>query len=90
MIIHDDLDIPLGKFKFQFAKSPKDHNGVQSVENHLNTKDFWRLRIGVDNRGDYKIPGINYVLENFKTDELKTISSIADSINLQDLVKNLE
>jgi len=50
ILVHDDLDIPFGKYKFQFAKSPKDHKGVKSVEDHLGTTRFYRLRIGVDNR----------------------------------------
>ena len=49
-IVHDDLDIPLGKFKIDHATGPKLHNGIKSIEETLKTKDFWRIRIGVDNR----------------------------------------
>ena len=49
-IVHDDLDIPLGSFKIQFAKGPLQHNGVLSVEQALGTKEFWRIRIGIDAR----------------------------------------
>lgn len=85
LLVHDDLDIKLGEFKLQFAKSPKEHNGVQSVENYLNTKDFWRLRIGVDNRGDIRIPGLEYVLENFKTEEFNKIKNVFSTISLDRL-----
>ena len=50
IIIHDDLDIPLGKFHIQFGICPQLHNGLESIENHLHSKDFWRVRIGIDNR----------------------------------------
>ena len=50
LIIHDDLDIPLGKFHIQFGVGPLLHNGLESIEQHLKTKDFYRVRIGVDNR----------------------------------------
>lgn len=73
LIIHDDLDIQLGKYKFAFAKGPKIHNGILSVENRLSTKNFWRLRIGIDNRNLVEresYPGSNYVLSKFKNDEI--------------------
>jgi peptidyl-tRNA hydrolase, PTH1 family len=50
IVIHDDLDIPLGKFKIQVGVGPKLHNGLESIENHLHSKDFLRVRIGVDTR----------------------------------------
>jgi PTH1 family peptidyl-tRNA hydrolase len=46
-IVHDDLDLPLGEYKIQFAKGPKQHNGLLSTEQHLKSKDFWRVRIGI-------------------------------------------
>ena len=67
-VVHDDLDIPLGKFHIQFGVGPQLHNGLESIEQHLNTKDFWRIRIGVDNR---KSPadGETYVLNDFTNEE---------------------
>ncbi len=50
IVVHDDLDIPLGKFKIQKGKGPELHNGIESIEQHLKTKDFWRVRVGIDNR----------------------------------------
>ena len=87
-IIHDDLDIKLGEYKIQFGRGPKDHNGIESVENELETKDFWRVRIGVDNRPlDNRPMGQEYVLENFTDTEqvvlervIKEIASKLDNI----------
>jgi len=72
-IVHDDLDVKLGEYKIQFGRGPKDHNGILDVEEKLGTKDFWRVRMGVDNRPlDEKPLGEEYVLQNF-TDEERII-----------------
>ena len=67
-VAHDDLDLKLGEYKIQFGKGPKDHNGVESVENALGTKDFWRIRIGIDNRAT-PVEGETYVLQKFAPEE---------------------
>lgn len=74
-IIHDDLDIPLGEYKIQMAKGPKDHNGIISVEEELGTKDFGRIRIGIENRDPEKrIKGEEYVLSDFTEGEKRIIN----------------
>lgn len=71
LVIHDDLDIPFGQSKLQFARGPKQHNGLASIESILKTEQFWRLRIGVENRpaSEHRIPGQAYVLQPFASDE---------------------
>ncbi len=49
-VIHDDLDILLGQYKIQFGKGPKVHNGLLSIYERLKTKDFWHVRVGIENR----------------------------------------
>jgi PTH1 family peptidyl-tRNA hydrolase len=49
-VIHDDLDIKLGDYKIQRGKGPKEHNGLLSIYKSLGTKDFWRVRVGIENR----------------------------------------
>lgn len=76
-IAHDDLDIRLGQYKIQFGVGPKVHNGIKSIEDALNTKDFWRVRIGVDNRDpDNRIPGEEYVLQDFTNEELEILKQV--------------
>lgn len=82
LLVHDDLDIKLGKFKLQFAKSPRDHNGVISTEQHLGTTHFNRLRIGVDSRIDRRIDGEKYVLQRFCEEELVLLKETFDKINI--------
>jgi PTH1 family peptidyl-tRNA hydrolase len=71
-VIHDDLDINLGQYKIQKGVGPKLHNGIQSIEEQLKTKDFWRVRVGIDNRpDDNRILGEEYVLEDFNKGEIE-------------------
>lgn len=70
LVVHDDLDIPIGKFRIVKGYGPKLHNGLESIQNHLHSMDFLRVRIGVDNRRpEHRIPGIDYVLQDFSTEE---------------------
>jgi PTH1 family peptidyl-tRNA hydrolase len=47
LVIHDDSDLPLGTFRIQYGRGAAGHHGVESVIRMLGTKDFWRLRLGV-------------------------------------------
>jgi PTH1 family peptidyl-tRNA hydrolase len=47
LIIHDDSDIELGKYKVSFGRGSAGHRGVESTIKSLGTKNFWRLRIGI-------------------------------------------
>lgn len=78
-VAHDDLDIKLGDHKISLGKGPKLHNGVSSIESLWKTKEFWRIRIGVDNRTD-PIPGETYVLQNFLSTEIKSLRNVFSSI----------
>ena len=80
-IVHDDLDIPLGKFKIDKGTGPKLHNGIKSIEEALKTKDFWRIRIGVDARkSDSWIDGEEYVLSDFTNEEKTIVNNIFQEI----------
>lgn len=90
-VIHDDLDIKLSQYKIQFGVGPKVHNGINSIEKYLNTKDFWRVRVGIENRGQglrdgRKISGEEYVLKNFKSDEMEVRDKVIDQL-MNDLIK---
>jgi PTH1 family peptidyl-tRNA hydrolase len=77
-IAHDDLDIHLGEYKIQFGKGPKEHGGINSIEGMLKTDQFWRIRIGIDNRGPSfakASEGERYVLEKFLPEEKKILDT---------------
>jgi len=78
MIAHDDLDLPLGKYKIHFGVGPKVHKGINSIESALGGKDFWRIRIGIDARdsGQARMTGDEYVLEDFTKEELEVLEKV--------------
>lgn len=47
LLIHDDSDLEIGKYKLSFGRGAAGHHGVESVIASLKTKNFWRLRIGI-------------------------------------------
>jgi len=79
--IHDDLDIPFGSYKIQKGKGPKLHNGIKSIEEKLDSNDFWRVRVGVDNRdSDDRTPGEKYVLQDFSLKEMELLKPVIKEI----------
>ena len=86
-VAHDDLDLKLGAFKIQKGKGPKDHNGLLSIYDSIGTKDFWHIRIGVDNRNpENREEGEKYVLEDFTPSEMEKISWVIKNL-CEELVK---
>ena len=47
VVIHDDLDIPFGKYKISFNKSSGGHHGVESIMKAVKTEAFVRVRVGI-------------------------------------------
>ncbi|MEK7147047.1 MAG: hypothetical protein AAB772_02215 [Patescibacteria group bacterium] len=47
LIIHDDSDIEIGKYKLSFGRGSAGHKGIESIIKTLGSKNFWRLRIGI-------------------------------------------
>lgn len=80
-VIHDDLDLKLGEYKIQKGIGPKVHNGISSVEERLGDKDFWRVRVGVDNRkGDRRMSGEDYVLGRFRKKEMEILVEVLERV----------
>ncbi|MFA6095542.1 MAG: aminoacyl-tRNA hydrolase [Candidatus Paceibacterota bacterium] len=51
IVVHDDLDLPLGRAKMSWNKSSGGHKGVESVIRAVKTEEFWRIRIGISKEG---------------------------------------
>jgi len=80
-VIHDDLDLPLGSYKIQKGKGPREHKGLLSIYEALGTKDFWHVRVGVDNRDpDNRIGGEAYVLQDFLPEEQEIVKKVINKI----------
>jgi PTH1 family peptidyl-tRNA hydrolase len=90
VIVHDDLDIAFGEYKIQKEVGPKVHNGLKSVEQYLGRKDFWRVRIGIDNREPGKSygTGADYVLSKLNKEEIKELDTEYEEI-IKELTETL-
>lgn len=51
VVVHDDLDLPLGRFKISFNKSSGGHRGVQSIVRAVGSEGFIRVRVGISGAG---------------------------------------
>ncbi len=78
LVIHDDLDLPLGKIRIREKGSSGGHNGLKSIISHLGTQDFPRIRVGIspaegsDGGAAPEVDAIEHVLGDF-TDAEKTV-----------------
>lgn len=84
IIIHDDLDIEIGKYKLSANTHSVGHKGVEDIIEKLGTQEFKRIRIGVETEGgrqNRKIPGESYVLQNFTEEEYKKVTKLTKEIS---------
>jgi peptidyl-tRNA hydrolase, PTH1 family len=79
IIIHDELDFPLGTIKVMKNISSAGHNGVQSIIDELGTKDFIRIRLGINNpETKGQIPSEDYVLQKFTEPEQQILKEMIE------------
>ncbi len=75
LVVHDDIDMALGKLKFAFASGAGGHNGVASIIDHLGTNEFWRLKIGINRPPEGADPA-EYVLQEFAKAEKEEVERV--------------
>lgn len=68
LVVHDDIDLPFGKIKVQWAGGHGGNNGVRSTAKSMKSPDFWRLKIGVG-RPPGRMDPADYVLSKFRDGE---------------------
>jgi peptidyl-tRNA hydrolase, PTH1 family len=78
-VVHDDLDIELGKFKISIDSRSAGHNGVQSIIDRLKTKKFTRVRLGIKAEKVSVIGAEKFVLQKFIAEENKIILEVIRS-----------
>ena len=82
VVIHDDLDLPLGRFKISYGKSSGGHKGIESVMRALKTKNFVRIRIGVSpKRKPPQKDVIKFIVGKFKPAELEVFKKVIKKIS---------
>ncbi len=87
IVIHDDLDLPLGTVRLSFGSGAGGHKGVGSIQKALKTKDFIRIRIGISPAtpsGKLKKPDssntIDFVLGRFRLSEQNKLKKVYDTV----------
>ena len=72
LIVHDELDLPPGTNRIKYGGGHGGHNGLRDIVNHLGSRDFFRIRIGIGHPGDSK-QVVNYVLHRPSAADLTAI-----------------
>lgn len=90
VVIHDDLDIAVGKFKVATSSRSAGHNGVQNIIEQLGTQEFLRVRLGIGGpaRGDIdtssnQLSSEDFVLQNFSPEELAELTKLFPEVKEQ-------
>ena len=76
LIIHDDLDLPVGKIKVKSKGSSGGHNGIKSIISALHTEVFPRFKVGISKNDN--IDTKDYVLGKFSKNDLTVLDKILD------------
>jgi PTH1 family peptidyl-tRNA hydrolase len=74
LIIHDDSDLSLGKYKISINRGSAGHKGVDSIIKTLQTKEFARLRIGSRSR-PLKVKALDFVLKRITRQDRRLLDS---------------
>ena len=88
LVIHDDLDLPLGRIRIRQGGGSAGHKGIKSITAELGSQDFPRIRVGIGRpplvEGSTEIIEvdiIDYVLSDFTPEERQTITRILPRVS---------
>ncbi len=84
LVIHDDLDLPLGKIRISKGSGSGGHKGVESIITYLDSQAFPRIRVGVGRPATTEPSEadiIAYVLSDFTRDEREIITLVIPKVN---------
>jgi PTH1 family peptidyl-tRNA hydrolase len=77
LVVHDDLDLPLGQLRFKRKGGHGGHNGVRSIIEVLGTDEFLRLKVGIG-RPRIGSETVDHVLEPFSQDEQPIVAGVVE------------
>lgn len=77
LVVHDDLDLPMGRFRLARGGGSAGHKGIKSIIEQLGGQEFPRLKVGVGRPNEFG-DVVDYVLSRFSESELETLSGIVD------------
>ncbi len=69
IVIHDDLDLPLGSIRIKKSGGDGGHNGVASIISAIGTGSFVRVKVGIGRPPEWQDPA-DYVLSPFEKEEV--------------------
>ncbi len=72
LVLHDEMDLPLGRMKLKKGGGNAGHKGLQSIQQMLGTPDFFRLRLGIGKQAGRE--GAAFVLDRFSPDERESLN----------------
>ncbi|MGE4263768.1 MAG: aminoacyl-tRNA hydrolase [Desulfovibrio sp.] len=75
VVLHDELDLPLGRMKLKRGGGSNGHRGIESIVEHTGTEDFLRLRLGIG-RPRFSSDVATYVLEEFDAKDLDAVDAV--------------
>lgn len=83
LILVDDADLPLGTIRLRPDGSSGGHHGLESIEQHLGTRSYARLKIGIGRRAADGRQISGYVLGRFAGDEKKMVEQVLERASQQ-------
>ncbi len=84
LVIHDDLDFPLGRIRISHGISSGGHKGVESIITELGSQDFVRIRVGIGRPDKTPLTEddiIAYVLSDFTPEERKAVNKVIPRVS---------
>jgi PTH1 family peptidyl-tRNA hydrolase len=76
-VVHDDIDLPLGKIKIRLGGGSAGHRGIESIIKELGTDKFVRFRLGIGHPGRGKDDAVEkYVLREFDINERSEVEKM--------------
>ena len=88
LVVHDEIELPLGTVGLKWSGGLGGHNGLRSTKAVLNTPDFFRLRFGIGRPSNENIGVADWVLSKFTPEQQEIMQNVFSQTNLL-LVKAL-
>ncbi|MDR2798359.1 MAG: aminoacyl-tRNA hydrolase [Treponema sp.] len=79
LVVHDELELPLGTAAYKFSGGLGGHNGLRSMKANFVTGDFWRFRLGIGRPAHADVDIADWVLSDFSLDEQAIFARVLDS-----------
>ncbi len=89
IVVHDDLDLPMGKIKISYNRGTGGHQGLESIKRAIKTEGFVRVRVGISPataKGEAKKPSgekavIDFILGKWKPTEIATLKKVSKRVS---------